>query len=174
MTELYIKTPTQLPGCFELKVADYDDLKREIPPDVKMALAEEFLFSSILKEGPLTSPELTKLYLSTKIAMFEREVFGVLFLDNAHRVIDNEILFKGTIDTVAVYPREIVKASLNVNASSVILYHNHPGGEAEPSQADRGMTRRISDALSLVDIRVLDHFVIGKGAVVSFAERGLI
>ena len=103
-----------------------------------------------------------------------REAFYVLFLDNQHRVIKGEVLFEGTIDSASVYPREVVKRALDHNAAALILAHNHPSGAAEPSQADRRITRRIGDALALVDIRVLDHFVVGDGEVVSFAERGWI
>ncbi|MEF1289125.1 JAB domain-containing protein [Vibrio sp. M260118] len=104
----------------------------------------------------------------------QREEFFVLFLDNQHRVISGEPLFQGTIDSASVYPREVVKRALEHNSAALILAHNHPSGVAEPSQSDRRITRRISDALALVDIRVLDHFVVGDGEIVSFAERGWI
>jgi DNA repair protein RadC len=102
----------------------------------------------------------------------QREAFYILFLDNQHRVIQDEILFEGTIDAASVYPREVVKRALHHNAAALILAHNHPSGVAEPSQSDIRITSRISDALALVDIRVLDHFVVGDGEIVSFAERG--
>ena len=121
-----------------------------------------------------TSPEITKTYITLNVADKEREVFGVLFLDNQHRLIANELLFWGTIDAASVYPREVVKRGLQLNAAALIFYHNHPSGVAEPSQSDRRITRRLNDALSLVEIRVLDHFVVGGGDVVSFAERGWI
>lgn len=120
----------------------------------------------------LTSPEQTRRYLSHLLRDRHREAFFVLFLDNQHRVIRGEVMFEGTIDAASVYPREVVKRSLELNAAALILAHNHPSGVAEPSQADRRITRRISDALALVDIRILDHFVVGDGEVVSFAERG--
>ncbi|MCG6507504.1 DNA repair protein RadC, partial [Vibrio parahaemolyticus] len=104
----------------------------------------------------------------------QREAFYILFLDNQHRVIRDEVLFEGTIDAASVYPREVVKRALHHNAAALILAHNHPSGVAEPSQADRRITQRLTDALALVDIRVLDHFVVGDGDVVSFAERGWI
>jgi DNA repair protein RadC len=98
----------------------------------------------------------------------------VLFLDNRHRVIAVEDMFRGTIDGASVHPREVVKAALTHNAAAVILAHNHPSGIAEPSQSDELITRRLKDALSLVEIRVLDHLVIGAGTTESFAERGLL
>ncbi len=171
---LYVKKPTQLKGCFEVEEATYEDYKAMIPDEIKLRLAEEHLFDCQIKEAPLTSPELTKLYLSTKVAKAERELFGVIFLNNQHHVIGQEIVATGTIDAASVYPREVVKAALRENSAAVIFYHNHPSGVAEPSQADRRITRRLIDALQLVEIRVLDHFVIGMGETVSFAERGWI
>ena len=99
-------------------------------------------------------------------------VFACLYLDNRHRVIAFEELFHGTIDGTSVHPREVVRAALKHNAAALIFAHNHPSGVAEPSDADRRLTRRLQDALGLVDIRTLDHFVVGDGEVVSFAERG--
>jgi DNA repair protein RadC len=100
------------------------------------------------------------------------EVFSCLFLDTRHRLIRYEEMFRGTIDGAAVYPREIVKQALSFNAAAVILSHNHPSGDAEPSEADRSITIRVSKALSLVDVRLLDHLVVGADEVVSLAERG--
>src|SRR5699024_8527544 len=104
----------------------------------------------------------------------DREVFCVLFLDTQHRVIAFDEMFYGTLDSASVYPREVVKRALYYNAGAVILAHNHPSGDPEPSDADRRITDRLTEALGLIDIRVLDHFVIGKEPAVSFAERGLI
>lgn len=137
-------------------------------------MTERYLFEKIKKEDALTSPEHTKRYLTRILRDRHREAFYVLFLDNQHRVLKGEVLFEGTIDSAAVYPREVVKRSIDYNAAAIILAHNHPSGVAEPSQADRRITKRISDAVELVDIRVLDHFVIGDGEIVSFAERGWI
>ena len=102
------------------------------------------------------------------------EAFYILFLDNQHRVIQDELLFEGTIDAASVYPREVVKRALHHNAAALILAHNHPSGHAEPSECDKMITQRVKDALALIDVRVLDHFVIGVGQTVSFAQRGLI
>lgn len=139
-----------------------------------LEMTQRYLAETLTRGEALTSPEQTKLYLSGLLRDKQREEFYVLFLDNQHRVICGEPLFQGTIDAASVYPREVVKRSLEHNAAALILAHNHPSGVAEPSQSDRRITRRIIDALALVDIRVLDHFVVGDGEIVSFAERGWI
>jgi len=120
------------------------------------------------------NPDITRLHLQAMLVGLEHEVFGAIFLDSQHRQLATDIIFRGTIDGASVYPREVVKATLKHNAAAVIFFHNHPSGEAEPSTADRQITRRLNDALSLLDIRVLDHIVVGHGNCVSFAERGLI
>ncbi|ENM5731232.1 DNA repair protein RadC [Vibrio mimicus] len=139
-----------------------------------LEMTQRYLSETLKRGDALTSPQQTKLYLSSILRDRQREAFYILFLDNQHRVIRDEILFEGTIDAASVYPREVVKRALHHNAAAVILAHNHPSGVAEPSQADRRITDRLRDALSLVEIRVLDHFVVGDGEVVSFAERGWI
>lgn len=141
-----------------------------------LAHAADILKSKlIISEQPaLTSPEMVKAFCQHALAAKEHEVFGVIFLDNQHRVRSTAELFTGTVDAASVYPREVVKKALAENAAAVILYHNHPSGVAEPSQADRRITRRLTDALALVDIKVLDHFVVSFEGVVSFAERGWI
>ena len=125
-------------------------------------------------EPALTSPDATRRFLQARLRDLPHEVFAALFLDNRHRVIRYEELFRGTIDGASVHPREVVKAALKLNAAALIFAHNHPSGVAEPSHADERLTRRLRDALGLVDIRVLDHVVIGDQQMVSFAERGLI
>lgn len=120
------------------------------------------------------SPKDVKDYLSLQLADEEREVFCCLFLDQKHRLIKFQELFAGTIDCCNVYPREVVKAALRLNAAAVILAHNHPSGVAEPSQADQRITERLKEALQMMDVRVLDHFVVGGSTVVSFAERKLL
>ncbi|SON51045.1 RadC family protein [Vibrio tapetis] len=139
-----------------------------------LEMTQRYLAETLKRGDALTSPEQTKLYLSSILRDRHREAFFVLFLDNQHRVVSDEILFEGTIDAASVYPREVVKRALHHNAAALILAHNHPSGVAEPSQADRRITRRLSDATALIDVRILDHFVIGDGEVVSFAERGWI
>lgn len=122
----------------------------------------------------LSDPTATRDYLRLQLGRQPHELFAAVFLDTRHRVIAYEELFRGTLDGAAVYPREVVKAALAHNAAAVIFAHNHPSGVAEPSRADRDITRRLVDALASVDIRTLDHLVIGHDTAVSFAERGLL
>ncbi len=132
-------------------------------------------FEEILHRGnALTSPETTRAYLSAQIRGYSYEVFACLFLDNQHRILQFEELFRGTIDGASVYPREVAKKALQYNAAAVIFAHNHPSGISEPSQADKQITLKLKQALLLFDIRVLDHFIIGDGAPFSFAEHGLL
>lgn len=137
-----------------------------------LEMARRHLAERLQRGDALTDPEATRAYLQRRLAHLPHEVFAVLFLDNRHRVVACEELFRGTVDGAAVYPREVAKAALAHNAAAVILAHNHPSGVAEPSRADRDLTRRLIDGLALVDIRVLDHLVIGDGECASFAERG--
>lgn len=122
----------------------------------------------------LASPAETAQYLILKLSRLEIEEFHAVFLDNRHRVISLEKLFSGTLNGAAVYPREVIKRALKLNAAAIIFAHNHPSGVAEPSQADEQLTQRLRDALALVEVRVLDHIIIGGDSHVSFAERGLI
>jgi len=122
----------------------------------------------------LASPGDTRAYLRLKLADRKHEVFGVLFLDTRNRILQVAELFQGTIDGASVHPRVVVQRALEVNAAAVVLFHNHPSGVAEPSYADEAITRRLRDALLLVDVRVLDHHVVAAGESVSFAERGLL
>lgn len=135
-------------------------------------LSRRVLLHRIGEENAITSSALTALYLQNLFVSLEREIFVVLFLDNRHRVIRSEQMFSGTINCVDVYPREIVREALKLNAVALILAHNHPSGNPEPSVADRLLTERVAKACALVDIQVLDHMVIGHGQHVSFAERG--
>ncbi|CAH0526257.1 RadC family protein [Vibrio hippocampi] len=146
---------------------------KSLPEHQVLEQTAQIIANRHLKGDVFTSPNATKEFLTYKLAQHEREVFAVLLLDNQHRLIEYNELFFGTIDAATVYPREVVKLALERNAAAVIFAHNHPSGQAEPSQADRRITSRLSDALALIDIRVLDHFVIGETPV-SFAERGLI
>ena len=129
----------------------------------------------VLQRGvALESPLQAKHYLLARLRDKPHEIFCCLYLDNRHRVLAFEEMFSGTLSGASVYPREVVKAALRINAAAVIFAHNHPSGVAEPSQADEVLTRRLKEALALVDIRVLDHLVIGDGEVVSFCDRGLL
>lgn len=137
-----------------------------------MELARRQLREGLERGEALTSPELTRRYLQAHLASRLQEVFACLYLDNRHRVIDYEELFQGTIDGASVHPREVVRRALHHNAAAVILSHNHPSGVAEPSQADRRITRRLQEALALIDVRVLDHIIVGGSEMVSMAELG--
>lgn len=139
-----------------------------------MEMARRYLSECLSRGQQLTSPADTRNYLLLRMRDYPHEVFACLFLDNKHRVIAFEELFRGTIDSASVYPREIVKRALEHNAAAVILAHNHPSGECEPSIADRSITERIGAALNLVDIRLLDHLVVGDSNCMSFAETGLL
>jgi DNA repair protein RadC len=139
-----------------------------------MTSARQALSNRVRKGTALTSPQLTRDYLTAKLATLEHEVFAVILLDNRHRLIEYVELFRGTIDGASVHPREVVKLALAKNAAALVLAHPHPSGVAEPSHADELITRRLREALALVDIRVLDHIIVAGGATVSFAELGLL
>lgn len=139
-----------------------------------LEMARRHLAQELKRGDALTSPEHTRRYLQAQLRDRDHEVFVVLLLDNQNRVVHYHELFRGTIDAASVYPREVVKLALNKGAAAVILAHNHPSGVAEPSSADRLITEKLVQALGLVDIRVLDHLIVGDGVTVSFAERGLI
>jgi len=145
---------------------------RYVQLQAALELSRRYLRATLQRAGPLTDPAAARHFLVAEFKSLEREVFACLFLDTRHQVIAFEVLFQGTLDAATVHPREVVRRALALNAAAVILAHNHPSGIAEPSQADRLLTRRLSDALSLVEIRVLDHLVVGDGATASFAERG--
>ncbi len=137
-------------------------------------LGKRYLQENLGKKDVLTSPNDTKDFLVAQLRAYQHEVFACLFLDNRHQIISFDEMFKGTIDGASVYPREVVKQALARNAAAVIFAHNHPSGVAEPSLADKNITQRLQEALKLVDIRVLDHFIIGDNTAVSFAELGLL
>ncbi|MEH6344575.1 MAG: DNA repair protein RadC [Bermanella sp.] len=139
-----------------------------------LEMSQRHLKESMHKELVFTEPKTVKNYLTTRLRHLPHEVFCCLFLDSQHRLIIFEELFQGTIDGASVYPREVVKKSLGHNAAAVIFAHNHPSGVSEPSQSDERITHRLINALELVDVRVLDHFIVGEGDVVSMAERGLL
>ena len=129
----------------------------------------------IFKAGPsLSSPAAVRDYLHLKLVAEPNEIFAIVFLDSQHQVLAYEPLFKGTVDQTSVYPRVVVQRALALNASALILAHQHPSGVTEPSAADRALTDRLKAALGTVDVRVLDHFIVGKGNPYSFAEAGLL
>ncbi len=150
-----------------------DDLN-EGEIDSLLDLALKVLTRRHRRGEPLTSPETSRAYLRLKIAEHKYEVFGCVFVDNRHRIIAFEELFRGTIDGASVHPRVVVQRALELNAAAVVLAHNHPSGVAEPSQADLRITQRLQAALELVDIRVLDHFIVTAEDSLSFAEKGLL
>ncbi len=137
-------------------------------------IARRYYEESAAPGEPICSPADTQAFLMSRLRHLQHELFCCLFLDNRHRVIRFDEMFRGTIDGTSVYPREVVKEALDVNAAAVILAHNHPSGVAEPSEADERITRRIKSALELVDIRLLDHLIIGAGHATSLASRGVI
>ncbi|NDO82360.1 hypothetical protein CJP72_16745 [Citrobacter sp. NCU1] len=137
-------------------------------------LARRYYNVRMMEENSLLSPQMTREFLQSQLMEEEREIFLVIFLDAQHRVITHSRLFAGTLSHVEVHPREIIREAIKLNASAVILAHNHPSGCAEPSKADKLITERVVKCCQIMDIRVLDHLVIGRGEYVSFAERGWI
>ena len=137
-------------------------------------LARRYFEESLPVGAAIRSPADTQSFLHAKLRHLPHEMFCCLYLDNRHRVLRFDPLFRGTIDGTSVYPREVVKEALAVNAAAIILAHNHPSGVAEPSQADERITHRLKAALDLVDIRLLDHLIIGQGQTTSLASRGLL
>lgn len=136
--------------------------------------AEEILARRLTRQGVMTSPADAKDFLRLRLAGLEHEEFHTIFLDQRHRIIACETLARGTIDGAEVHPREVAKRALIHNAAAVVLAHNHPSGNLEPSDADRFLTQRLVEALRLLEIRVLDHFIVSPAGATSFAERGLL
>jgi DNA repair protein RadC len=151
-----------------------DGRERPATGDEIVAVARDYMSRRVRRGTQLSSPKVTREFLSLKLGTLEREVFVVIFLDKRHRLISYQEMFQGTIDGASVHPREVVKEALKQNAAAVILAHPHPSGVAEPSQADEFITRRLKEALDLVDIRVLDHIIIAGGDAISLAEQGLL
>ena len=139
-----------------------------------LEMARRALREKLDRGSALSSPQAVRDYLRLKLQDRPHEVFVAVFLDAQNRVLAVEELFRGTLTQTSVYPREVVKRALHHNAAALILAHNHPSGIAEPSRSDESLTQALKQALSLVDVKVLDHFVIGAGAAMSFAERGLL
>lgn len=137
-----------------------------------LEMGRRHLAERLKRESALESPQAVRDYLKARLRHEPHEVFGCLFLDAKHRVIEFEALFHGSIDGASVYPRQVVKRALAHNAAAAILVHNHPSGVAEPSQADRLLTGRLKEALALIEVRVLDHFIVGDGEPLSLAEYG--
>ena len=149
-------------------------LPASLTADDLIEIAQLLAQSRLREKEHFTSPELVGDYFTAAMRSLEQEVFVCLFLDNQHCKIAFETLFYGTIDGATVHPREVVKRALQLNAAAVIIGHNHPSGVSEPSQADRRITERLKQALELIDVRVLDHFVVGNAGYTSFTQRGIL
>lgn len=154
--------------------AEIEKIPENISENDVLYWAEKIVTKRFERSNYLTSPDATREFLKIILAKEHRELFIIIFLDNQNGVLGYKTLFQGTIDGAAVYPREIVKAVLDNNSASVILAHNHPSGTAMPSEADKRITTRVIQALDTIDVRVLDHLVVGGIDIVSFAERGLL
>ncbi len=168
LRQLLEASQTDFCTCKGLGSAKYTQLQ------AVLELASRHLLSTLQRDDALTSPDHTRRYLSNRLRGRRQEVFACLFLDNRNRVLTYEELFYGTIDGASVHPREVVSRCLAHNAAAVILAHNHPSGVAEPSRADEQITRKLQQALELVEVRLLDHMIIGDGEITSLAERGIL
>lgn len=142
--------------------------------DQILEAAERILLKRLERQGRISEPSSAASYLRAHCAHLDHEVFGCIFLDTRHQILAIETLFRGTIDGAEVHPREIAKRSLQLNAAAIICFHNHPSGSTEPSTADRAVTARLKQALALIDIRVLDHFVVSAEGHTSMASRGWV
>lgn len=165
---LFAASPAALTAVHGMGEAKYVQLQAVLEM-TKRALSEEIKLTD-----SLNCPQAVRDYLKITLARLPHEVFVAVFLTAQHRVIAVEEVFRGSLTQTSVYPREIVKRALAHNAGSVIFAHNHPGGDASPSQADQRLTRSLADALALVDVHVIDHFIVAAGSTVSFAEQGLL
>ncbi|MBM1186009.1 RadC family protein [Pseudomonas lundensis] len=137
-----------------------------------LEMGRRHLAERLRRDSALESPQAVRDYLKSLLRHEHHEVFGCLFMDSKHRMLAFEVLFRGSIDSASVYPRQVVKRALAHNAAAVIFCHNHPSGVPEPSEADRTLTRRLTEALDLIEVRVLDHFIVGDGEPLSMVEHG--
>lgn len=163
-------------SSFDSSLLVRDAQGRYLPASADQILdaARQVIDQKMQRGTSFTSPALVKEYLVTKLSGLEHEVFAILFLDSQHRLIEYSEMFRGTIDSASVYPREVVKEALRLNAAAVIISHNHPSGNPEPSNADKALTQRLKETLALVDVRTLDHIIVAGVDTSSFAERGLL
>lgn len=172
--ELFAETATEQAQMEQLWIrGECDELRLATPGEI-IAAARRAMSRRVHRGVAMASPRAVREFLAIKLGSLDHELFVVLLLDNRHRLIDYVELFRGTIDSASVHPREVVKLALSRNAAAVVLAHPHPSGTAEPSRADELITQRLRDALALVDIRVLDHVIVAGGEALSFAERGLL
>ena len=151
----------------------FDELRTATATEI-IAAARRAMTRRVRRGMAMDSPRIVREFLTVKLGSLEHETFAVLLLDTRHRLIDYVELFRGTIDKASVHPREVVKLALARNAAALVLAHPHPSGAAEPSQADELITRRLKEALALVDIRLIDHIIVAGGDALSFSERGLL
>lgn len=161
-------------GFMATETAGHYQTHRPVNAEEIVAMANRLIRRKFARGRAMTDPLAVASYLPAQLAGFEHETFWGLFLDNQHRILAFEQLFSGTLASASVYPREVVKRALQLNAAALIFAHNHPSGTAEPSQCDRAITQKLKEALTLVDIRVLDHFVVGGDEVTSLAELGAV
>ncbi|MCK9608936.1 MAG: DNA repair protein RadC [Methylomonas sp.] len=147
---------------------------RPVSSEDIVAMANRLIKRKFARGRAMTSPTEAAAYLPAQMASYEHETFWALFLDNQHRILAFEKLFTGTLASASVYPREVVKRSLQLNAAAIIFAHNHPSGAAVPSQSDKDITQKLKDALALIEVVVLDHFIVGGDDVTSLAEQGLL
>ena len=162
------------PASYQATPQEAIDLKRATDTALQLLLAELQRRNLHATMDEFTTPDSVKTYLTLSLALEEREHFHVLFLNNQHKLLLDARLFSGTIDGASVYPREVVKQALHCNAAAVILAHNHPSGICAPSEADKSITDKIRQALATVDIRTLDHIIVGQMETYSFAEHGVL
>ena len=170
---------SSLRNLFNANLDDFSQTKgigpaKYVQLQAVLEMSKRYLCETLEKQDVISNPEDTRKYLKSQLRDKPYEVFAALFLDNRHQIIKYEELFRGTIDGASVYPREVVKKALEHNAAALIIAHNHPSGVAEPSSADERITIRLKEALGLVDIRLLDHLIVGDGEIVSLAERGVL
>jgi DNA repair protein RadC len=149
-------------------------MESPVTADDILRMAQQLASNRLAKGRALTDPQKVFDHLQVLLQDYEHEVFALLLLDAKHRVLGFQEVFRGTLDCASVYPREVIKTALKHNAAAVVLVHNHPSGDPEPSQADRLLTSKLRDALSMVDIRTLDHIVVGREGCVSLAEQGYL
>ena len=150
------------------------EVESPVTEDDILLMARQLANLRLRRGRALTSPQEVFSHLQTLLADYEHEVFALLMLDSKHRVLGFHELFRGTLDGASVYPREVVKIALQYNAAAMILVHNHPSGDPEPSEADRVLTQKLKEALSLVGVRTLDHIVVGREGCMSMAELGVL
>ena len=174
MSSSMLSASADVPATNALMVRDVDGQYRPALAEEVLQQARRVLAHRVRRGATLSSPQVVKDYLRLQLGSLEHEMFMVLFLDAQNRLICGREMFRGTITQTSVYPREVVKEALVLNAAAVVLSHNHPSGAAEPSRADEFLTQTLKSALALVDVRVLDHLIVGGADVVSFAERGLL